>query len=250
LGSDSTAIRTWHCKKPIRAMKTNNERESKEAFLIESLKALVDGLAETFGPRCEVVLHDLRSPRNLKRSIVRIANGHATGRKVGGPITDQGLRDIRSGRKESVLINYPSVTKNGRALKSSSIIFRDREERPITALCINFDVTDIIAFNAAVQDVFKVVDETTQRSADVETFQNDAFSTLNEMAEKAIKGSGKAAPSMVRADKIEIVRQLEEKGFFLIKGAVKLIASKLNVSKYTIYNYLEQLRSNQQAQRL
>jgi len=48
---------------------------------------------------------------------------------------------------------------------------------------------------------------------------------------------------MGRNDKIEVVKHLEEQGFFLIKGAIKFIATKLNVSKYTIYNYLEKIRA-------
>ena len=76
---------------------------SKRDFLIESLKIVVDAIARTFGPRCEVVLHDLR---DLDRSIIKIENGHVTGRSVGGAITDKGLRDLRSGCKDSLFINY------------------------------------------------------------------------------------------------------------------------------------------------
>jgi len=100
-------------------------RASKEDFLIESLKLLVDGLGQTFGSRCEVVLHDLR---NLDRSIVKIANGHITGRSAGGPITDFGLRMLKSGSKEDLLINYPSVGKDGRKLKSSTFLFRKKRK--------------------------------------------------------------------------------------------------------------------------
>jgi predicted transcriptional regulator YheO len=58
-------------------------RISKEAFLIESLKVVVDGIARTFGSRCEMVLHDIRNLINLDHSIVKIANGHVAGRTVG-----------------------------------------------------------------------------------------------------------------------------------------------------------------------
>jgi len=217
-------------------------KASKESFPFESLKLIVDGIAATFGPRCEVVLHDLRNPRNLHRSIIKIANGHVTGRIVGGPISDQGLRDIKSGREEKLLINYQSVTKDGRPLKSSSIIFRDYNKKPVAALCINFDITDIIGLNAAVQEIFSVSGKEDRKDNAIETFQSDAVSTLNEIADKTIRKAGKAVPSMGRRDKVDIVRQLDEKGFFLAKGAIKLIAAKLNVSKYTIYNYLEQVR--------
>jgi len=55
---------------------------------------------------------------------------------------------------------------------------------------------------------------------------------------------------MSKEDKIEIIRQLEEQGFFLIKGAIKLIAGKLRISKSTVYTYLEQIRFEQQSSKL
>jgi predicted transcriptional regulator YheO len=45
---------------------------------------MVDALAGTFGRNCEVVLHDFSKS---DQSIVKIANGHVTGRDVGGPPT-------------------------------------------------------------------------------------------------------------------------------------------------------------------
>lgn len=221
--------------------------ESKEIFLIESLNILVDGIARTLGSRCEVVLHDLRNPKNLEKSIIKIENGHVTGRTVGGSITDQGLRFLRSGRDDNALLNYSSVTKDGRPLKSSTFIFRNERGKPIAAICINFDLSDIMAFNTAIQDIFKVSEEQKGQDNLVETFQSDIVTTLGEIADETIGRTGKIAPSMNKKDKIEIVRQLENQGFFLIKGSVKLIASKLNLSKYTIYNYLEQVRTNQLA---
>ena len=219
------------------------QKTSKRDFLIESLKILVDGIARTFGPRCEVVLHDLR---NLDHSIVKIANGRVTGRAVGGSISDRGLKYFRSGGKEDLLINYPSETKDGRILKSSTMTFKNDKGKPIAALCINFDVTDILNLNMAIQDIFKVSDKA-QQGEPMETFEGDMVSTLNEIADKIIRKAGKAIPSMGREDKIEIVRQLEDQGFFLIKGAIKLIAGRLNISKFTVYNYLEQIRSEKQS---
>jgi predicted transcriptional regulator YheO len=222
---------------------------SRETFLIESLENVVDGIARTFGSRCEVVLHDLRNLENLDRSIVKIANGHITGRKVGGPITDKGLKDLRSGLTEDLLINYPAVTKDGRRLKSSTILFRNGKQKPIASICINFDLTDIMSFNMFIQDLFEISEEEKQQGGAAETFQNQIGSTLNLMADKIIRKAGKPVASMDRKDRIEIVRQLEDQGFFLIKGAIKIITSKLNVSKYSIYNYLEQINMDRPDQK-
>ena len=225
----------------VKSPNDTKRKSTKEEFLIESLKIVVDGIARTFGPRCEVVLHDLRNLRNLDHSIVKIANGHVTGRTIGGPISDRGLKDIRSEPEWELSINYASETKDGRPLKSSTMLFRNDKGKLIAAMCINFDVADILNLNAVIQDIFRVSEET-QPGGPLETFEGDMVSTLNEIADKVIRKTGKAIPSMGREDKIEIVRQLDEQGFFLIKGGIKLIAAKLKVSKFTVYNYLEQIR--------
>jgi predicted transcriptional regulator YheO len=35
---------------------------------------------------------------------------------------------------------------------------------------------------------------------------------------------------------------VDEKGGFMIKGSIDLLAHKLNVSRYTIYNYLDEIK--------
>src|SRR5208282_6935738 len=97
---------------------------------------MVDLLAEFFGPHCEVVLHDFSLPQG---TIVKIRNGYLSGRRVGGPITDFGLQMIRRLREDSrapvLQLNYTSRGKDGRELKSSSMIIRDNG-RNVGALCI------------------------------------------------------------------------------------------------------------------
>ena len=211
----------------------------KKSLLIDSLERIVEGIARTFGSRCEVVLHDLSKP---EQSIVSIANGHVTGRSAGGSITDLGLKSLKSKSKDDELINYRTVTKDGRTLKSSTITFRNGDGEPELALCINFDVTDILNFNSAIQDTFALSEES-ENIDTVETFEKDMTSTLEKMVGDAIRSTGKAIPSMTKDVRVEIVRRLEERGFFLIKGAVKVLAGKLNMSKFTIYNYLDGIRS-------
>lgn len=226
---------------------------SKEEFLMESLKVIADGIAGTFGSRCEVVIHDVRDLNKLGHSIVKIINGNVTGRAIGGPISDRGLRDFRSGIKQNLVINYPSVGKEGNPLKSTSIILRDESGKPIAALGINFDLTDIVNlnrvlqidiahFSSAIQEIFTTSD-LSQRDETAETFADNGIATLNDLADKLIRKAGRAVPSMRRKDRMEIVRQLESQGFFLLKGAVQVLAQKLTISNFAVYKYLKQIRS-------
>jgi predicted transcriptional regulator YheO len=237
--------------KKLTTMNNNDikRKTSREKFLIDSLKILVDGIAMTFGSRCEVVLHDLRNLGNLEHSIIKIANGHVTGRTIGGSISDRGLRDVRGGSERDLYINYGSATKNGRLLKSSTMVIKNEKGKPIVAMCINFDVSEILNLSAAVQDVFKISEEA-QQGEPAETFEPDIISTLSEITDKILRKAGKSVPLMSKEDKIEIIRQLEEQGYFLIKGAIKLIAGKLRISKSTVYTYLEHIRFEQQSSKL
>ena len=40
-----------------------------------------------------------------------------------------------------------------------------------------------------------------------------------------------------------MVQQLEERGVFLMKGSVEMVAGILGVTRYTVYNYIDAVRS-------
>jgi predicted transcriptional regulator YheO len=121
-------------------------------------------------------------------------------------------------------------------------VFRDRRGKPITAICINLDITDILAFNNQIQNMFGP-SEAGQEEKQSETFEKDVASTLGKMAGKAINGIGKQTQSLSKEERMDIVRDLDAQGFFLIKGAIKILASKLKLSKFTIYNYLDEIKN-------
>jgi predicted transcriptional regulator YheO len=160
----------------------------------------------------------------------------------GGSITDQGLKDLRQGTHD-LMVNYRSATPQGRPLKSTTMIFRDNRGKPTAAICINLDVTYILAFKNQIQDMFEFT-EAVQNEEHSETFEKDVASTLDKMASKAIGGIGKQIQSLSKDERVNIVRDLDTQGFFLIKGAIKILASKLKISKFTIYNYFDEIKNH------
>jgi predicted transcriptional regulator YheO len=48
---------------------------------------------------------------------------------------------------------------------------------------------------------------------------------------------------MKKRHKAAVVRELDEAGYFLIKDAVDHLAGRLDVTRYTIYNYLNEVRA-------
>ena len=57
--------------------------------ILNSYALMLDGLGAYLGEGYELVLHSLES---LDHSVIKIINGHYTGRKEGSPITDLALK--------------------------------------------------------------------------------------------------------------------------------------------------------------
>ncbi len=66
----------------------------------------------------------------------------------------------------------------------------------------------------------------------------DALDDILRMAERE---TGTPAADWNRAEKQRVVRMLDERGAFLLRGAVDDIAQIMGVSRITIYNYLNAL---------
>jgi predicted transcriptional regulator YheO len=46
---------------------------------------------------------------------------------------------------------------------------------------------------------------------------------------------------MDKSQKLKVVSELVKRGVFMIKGAVDRVAQSLSVTRFTIYNYLDEL---------
>lgn len=67
---------------------------------------------------------------------------------------------------------------------------------------------------------------------------------LDAMMRAAAREIGTDSADWDRADKQRVVRMLDERGAFLLRGAVDDVANAMGVSRITIYNYLNALDSN------
>ncbi len=68
-----------------------------DRMILQSYDTVLDGLAQYLGDGCEIVLHSLE---NLDKSVIKIVNGHHTGRKVGAPITHLALEMLDEIKKK------------------------------------------------------------------------------------------------------------------------------------------------------
>lgn len=218
----------------------DDEREAIHPIL-DPIKPIAHSIATMFGKNCEVVLHDLKEPSN---SMIYKA-GAVTNREIGAPITNLVLEALqRHGHQTEDLIGYRNRTKDGKTLKSATIFIRDPDNKIVGCMCINFDLTEFNFMQGALDEFCQLKDLAgAGYNRTEETFAHDINEVVDTVVENVLQELGKPVPTMGKEEKVKAVRMLDERGIFLVKGAVDVVAIALAVSKYTVYNYLEEARA-------
>ncbi len=204
----------------------------------DNYRRLAQNLSSLLGRSAEVVVHDLA---DLEHSVVFIA-GDVTHRTVGSPMTNVGLEALKLGTETSEQFgSYRSVLPDGRVLKSSSTFFRNAEGKSTVALCINLDVTQWRQA-AELLSEFSTPEEHQEVRED---YRQTVPEMIGTVVSEAVDSLGKQPALMDGSDKVEVMRALEKRGVFLIKGALGYVATTLGVSRATAYNYLQRVRTEQ-----
>lgn len=217
--------------------------------ILKTYFPIADIIAGEFGNQCEVVVHDLSQPES---SVVYVANGKVTGRKIGQSF-DHLIKYVLLNREfiNDRVMNYRFVTEDGRTIKASSAMIRDGKDQVIGMICINYDITLFQTFQSRVNEFLNEVNsgtlsdiqkpsgetEASDTTYDVETIINNLISDI----------IGKPYHiQLTRKQCIEKIKFMDEKGIFLVKGAIEKVANIMGVSKVTIYSYLDEARGKRE----
>lgn len=205
--------------------------------VLNVFKGMIDGLRDAIGPDCEIVLHDFRNPQS---TIIAIA-GSITDRSIGGPPTDLLLRLLRERKTDNHVLNYETNTPDGRTLRSSTLFVRDGQGETIGSLCINIDITYVSHFKNWITAFCQVHDALSPGEPPAERFPRDVRDVLNSAIEDAVVSIGIPVAAMQKAERMRVVELLDEAGIFTIKSSLVHVAQRLNVSRATVYSYLEEI---------
>ncbi|CAM3548389.1 helix-turn-helix transcriptional regulator [Vibrio aerogenes] len=199
---------------------------------------LAETIAELIGPHCEVVVHSFES---FEHSVVKIVNGHHTGRKVGSPITDMGLKMLNQFEKTGNMTpeSYFTTAKDGSVLKSTTCVLTGENEKPVGLFCINVNLSFPMAeiLKTLVPDMTKMQSEAHETfSASpkevIENALNHAIADVENDNSVTSKGKNKAS-----------TRVLFKNGIFELKEATTQVASQLGITRHAIYKYIREFRS-------
>ena len=201
---------------------------------LELLRQVAAGIAAQFGSNCEVAIHDLS--RDPDRSIVFIANGHVSGRKVGDGASNVVMEQLRTQDPEPKdHLCYLTKTPDGKILKSSTVYIRDRKGKVSAILAINYDISRLILMEEALHDLTSTGEEI---PAEPERITN-VSDLLDELIQQSVALVGKPAAVMNKEDKVKAIQFLSQNGAFLITKSGDKVAKYFGISKYTLYSYID-----------
>lgn len=220
-------------------------KDTKEKYM-----TLVEFLGLVLGPSYEITLHDLSLKDN---SIIAIANGHVTGRTLGGavPSSLKSIGGAENGLKENYRVNYTTLSADKRQLRSSTLYIKEGG-RTVGLLCVTFDDTKFRNISKQilglchpdqllVENTFEKV-ETLKIEEGSDIYQTEVGQLLPVMLNQVMEKYGKPMKKLKKSEKIKVVEELYNKGGFLLKGAAEDLSALTGISVPTIYRYLKEVK--------
>jgi len=199
---------------------------------------LADTIADLIGPYCEVVIHSFES---LENSVVKIVNGHHTGREIGSPITDLGLRMWSTFEKTGEVSpkSYFTNAADGSLLKSTTCILAGPEQKPIGMLCINMNLS--FPFPEIVKTLMPQCN--VSQTLVSETFSNNANDVIKQALSAATQEVDQDETISAKGRNKAIIRSLFDNGVFELKETTTQVSEQLGISRQAVYKFIREFKS-------
>lgn len=200
----------------------------------------LENLQQLFGDQCEIVIHDYR--KGKEHTVVHILNGNLSGRKVGG--STRGVAFAKAGEeletyKDGFIFFYKG--SNDKYFKSCTTFISDENHKIIGSVCFNVEITEVMNFGSMIQS-FLGGTGLGQASQGGTLKYDSVDEMLHHYVQQSEMMIGKPKPLMTKKEKIQAIGYLDEKGIFKISKANLLLCEEFQISKFTLYNYLEESR--------
>ncbi|EKF18306.1 YheO-like domain-containing protein [Nitratireductor pacificus pht-3B] len=206
--------------------------------ILRPFAALMETLVAQFGANCQVSLYDMRE----KRPRLVAVSGTVMEAVIGSQLPEKLFTRFREASdRPSGRLQFTAATPDGRRLSSSLTILRDADETPLGCMRIDLCIESLMHSIDMLQTFCNF--DVAPPSEAGNTHNEDVIGMVDAVIDEALGRNETLRTQDSRTYRMNVIRELEEKNVFLVKGAVDLIAARMNVSKFTIYNYIDRIRN-------
>lgn len=225
--------------------------------MIRQYSILVEFLGHALGPDYEIALHDLG---RKQPAVVAIAHGKISGRTIGAPLTNVAMQLIseKAYVTQNWKLNYRGVSADGKILRCCTFFIKDEKGALTGLLCINFDDS---RYHALSKQVFALChpDEYAARNIVIdavplkhgmpeqsgeELFYNSIASATEDALSSVLNHTDVPPERLTQSEKLGVIQVLAQKGIFMLKGTIPIVAKKLACSQASIYRYLSKINQD------
>ncbi len=210
--------------------------------ILDGVRRVMPAIAQAFGSNCLVSLHSIETP---DMPCIAVENGNINDLRVGDPasgfVRDSVLEEGYREGKNTIGVYY-TRTVHDHAIKCIISVIRNERNHPIGCMCIGIDVA--VPLYEFMQSLMPPVDY------DLANSLSDPFSRISSVDDILHHAISQAVTVVSERKDLSatdrnrlIVQMLHENGIFSVRGAVGTVASELGVTRYTIYNYLNDISS-------
>lgn len=210
---------------------------------LEEVFPLAEFLSDAFGPMAEIAVHDLHRPH---ASIVFIRNGHLSGRRKGDTMTKETLKLAKKASNSGIdfISDYRGRDLNEHQFRVSSFFIRNEAEQVIGALCININITELQRAAHLLQTISETDSVNGMVSSGIpsQELEEDPEENIRRVARDVIRQIQVPIENLSKVERLGVIKDIKDRGIFLIKGAVSIVAPELKISVPTLYRYLQALK--------
>ena len=148
-------------------------------------------------------------------------------------------------RDRDFVANYEGRTRPGKRFVSSTYFIKDGEQL-LGLVCVNHDVSDLIAISGHFRSqmtAFSVPGQVPTQVPYTEELDDSIPELSISLIHNTVLRQGVPAGRMTPEEKESLIQTLDRQGGFSTKGAVSQVARELDISEPTVYRYLRRIRT-------
>lgn len=213
---------------------------------VDFYKPIIEFLALYLGSNTEILLCDTERILHVENSF----NGsHEAGKPLGD--MEKSFIEKKTYKKIDYTINYRSLTFNQEKLRSATLFIKDQDGELSGMITINTKVSDLLEARRIIDKLING-DQPINSSAPSEKpkpqqyYEIHSFSVvelIQSVIDESVTHYGVPPQRLTADEKLDIVRKLDDRGVFLVKGSIAEVAKRLFCSEATVYRYLQQINS-------
>ena len=173
---------------------------------------------------------------------------NVTGQKIWAPITNIVLNASRQhGDNVANMVGYSCRIEDGLIIKSPIIFIRGDACNIVGFLYTNCDLTKVPVARGIPEESRGFAGLPAANDPGEENFTKEVEDLIDQLLDRFINRITTPIGPMDKNEKMDIVIQLANRSVFLVKGTVEQVTRILGVSCYTIYSYIDKVRSKEGA---